>query len=60
MVDPKNLTLAENAKTQGKHLSIFLADCGRNLRAMLALDTSCGLAVRKRWDPKDLEATLEK
>lgn len=36
MVDPKNLTLAENAKTQGKHLSIFLADCGRNLGAMLA------------------------
>lgn len=59
MGDSKNLTLAENAKTQGKHLSIFLADCGRNLRAMLALDTSCKLAVRKRWDPEELQATFK-
>lgn len=51
---------SRECKDSRKHLSMFLADCGRNLGAMLALDTSCGLAVRKRWDPEELEATLEK
>ena len=37
----------------------FLADCGRNLKAMLALDTGCGLAVRKRWEPEEKEATFK-